>query len=87
MTSDQELLAAINAALAKVEDPELHRLLPELGMVESVEINSGQVSLKILLTISGCPMRDRLTSDIKAALASISGIESVQIDFGVMSDE
>ena len=87
MTSDQELLAAINAALAKVEDPELHRPLPELGMVESVEINSGQVSLKILLTISGCPMRDRLTSDIKTGLASIPGIETVHIDFGVMSDE
>ena len=32
-------LELVNAALATVQDPELHRALPELGMVKSVNIN------------------------------------------------
>ncbi|MEY2679361.1 MAG: hypothetical protein RLZZ160_439, partial [Actinomycetota bacterium] len=44
-----ELIAEINKALATVSDPELHRPLPELGMVESVEFEGGIASIKILL--------------------------------------
>jgi len=83
----QEIIERIHAALATVSDPELHKPLPELGMVEAVEFAGGVASLKILLTISGCPMRDRLQSDITGALASISEVSSVNISFGVMSEE
>ena len=82
-----ELVAQVERALATVNDPELRRPLTELGMVESVAVNDGVATVGILLTISGCPMRDRLGSDIAAALEAISGIESVQINFGVMSDD
>jgi len=82
-----ELVAQVERALATVNDPELRRPLTELGMVESVAVADGVATVGILLTISGCPMRDRLGSDIAAALEAIAGIESVQINFGVMSDE
>lgn len=82
-----EIVATINAALEKVNDPELRRPLPELGMVESVSFENGRASLKILLTISGCPMRDRLSQDINTAVRAVSGVTDVVIDFGVMSDE
>ena len=85
--SQETILGAISAALAKVNDPELRRPLPELGMVENVEFIEGRVNLKILLTISGCPMRDRLSSDITSALSVIPEVSEVVIDFGVMSDE
>ena len=45
-------LELVHQALATVSDPELHRPLPDLGMVESVSINGAQAELKILLTIS-----------------------------------
>jgi len=77
----------INAALATVSDPELHRPLPELGMVESVAVNGATAELKILLTISGCPMQDRLRSDITAAVIQVAEIDEVTIVFGVMSEE
>ena len=48
MTKPSELLEQVNTALATVSDPELHRPLPELGMVESVEIDRGVAKLKIL---------------------------------------
>ena len=77
----------INAALATVSDPELHRPLPDLGMVDSVSVNGATAELKILLTISGCPMQDRLRSDIRAAVVQVEGISDVNIVFGVMSEE
>jgi ATP-binding protein involved in chromosome partitioning len=82
----QEIITSINAALAKVSDPELHRPLPELGMVESVEFNSGTAEVTILLTISGCPMREKLQSDIAGALLEISEIKKVDLKFGVMNE-
>jgi ATP-binding protein involved in chromosome partitioning len=85
MTS--KIIDEINTALATVSDPELHRPLPELGMVKSVEFKSGVAHIEILLTISGCPMRDRLQSDISAALTKIPEVESVQLVFGVMNEE
>ena len=80
-------IEAINLALNKVIDPELHKPLPELGMVESVDFDSGLAKLKILLTISGCPMKDRLKSDIKNSLEGIKEITEVEIIFGVMNEE
>jgi len=77
----------IHTALATVQDPELHRALPELGMVESVSFDSGIANVKILLTISGCPMRDRLTSDVTAALSGISEIIDLKLEFGVMNED
>jgi ATP-binding protein involved in chromosome partitioning len=81
------LVNEIHQALATVSDPELHRPLPDLGMVEGVHCNNGIAELKILLTISGCPMRDRLSKDINEAVLKIEGISEVKIDFGVMNEE
>jgi ATP-binding protein involved in chromosome partitioning len=80
-------LELIHAALATVQDPELHRALPELGMVKSVELSGSTAHLEILLTISGCPMKDRLTTDIDKAVLAVDGISEVQITFGVMDEE
>lgn len=79
--------APIFEALSKVNDPELHRSITELGMVESIDQNGSTVNLRILLTISGCPMRDRLTADIEKAVLAVEGVKQVVIDFGVMNEE
>lgn len=82
----QEIVQAIHQALAGVSDPELHRPLPDLGMVESVTYQDGLAQIKILLTISGCPMRDRLSTDINAAVGKVNGIKKIDLSFGVMND-
>jgi ATP-binding protein involved in chromosome partitioning len=82
-----KIIEDINQALSKVNDPELHKPLTELGMVESVEFKDGVAKLGILLTIVGCPMKDRLQADISAALADLSEVKSVEIIFGVMSED
>jgi len=78
-------LEKLHEALGKVQDPELHRPLPDLGMVESVLFADGLATIKILLTISGCPMQDRLKADVTSALTSVDEVKQVALSFGVMS--
>jgi ATP-binding protein involved in chromosome partitioning len=79
---------ALLAALSKVIDPEIRKPITELGMVESVAVDeSGRAAVTILLTISGCPLKDTLTNDTTAALLGVEGVTSVDVTLGVMSDE
>ena len=77
----------IHAALARVNDPELHRPLPDLGMVESVEVSGMTAHIKIKLTIEGCPMKDRLEADIQRELLAVSEISDLALTFGVMTED
>ncbi len=79
--------SAIESELAKVSDPELHRPITELGMVERIEFNDGLAEVSILLTITGCPMRDRLQKDVSEATLKVSEVKNVRVNFGVMNDE
>jgi len=79
---------ALFAALSHVIDPEIRKPVTELGMVESVGVDeSGLASVTILLTVSGCPLKDSLTKDTTAALLTVEGVTSVNVTLGVMSDE
>jgi ATP-binding protein involved in chromosome partitioning len=80
--------ADIRTALGGVNDPEIRKPITDLGMVESVAVHpDGVVEVGILLTVAGCPLRDKLTSDITAAVTKLGGVNSVRVNFGVMSDE
>ncbi len=79
---------AIQAALATVNDPEIRRPITELGMVRSAEVgDDGVVRVELLLTVAGCPLKDKLRSDITAAVGAVPGVTGVEIEFGVMSPE
>jgi ATP-binding protein involved in chromosome partitioning len=79
---------AVNTALATVIDPELRRPITELGMVESVGISDdGRVTLAVLLTIAGCPLRDTITADATKALLAVPGVTVVDVALKVMSQE
>ncbi len=81
-------LSAVNAALATVNDPEIHRPITDLGMVKSVSSDdSGRVSVEVYLTVAGCPMRDRITSDVTKAVSAVAGVTGVDVTLDVMSDE
>ena len=66
---------ALHQALSTVIDPEIRKPITELGMVESWTVDDGgRVAVTILLTVSGCPMKDTLTKDTTAALAKVPGV-------------
>ena len=82
------VLEQVHAALATVNDPEIRKPITELGMVESVELDAaGKVVLTVLLTVSGCPLKDTITRDVTAAVTSVAGVTDVDLTLGVMSDE
>src|SRR3712207_9413238 len=73
-------LDAVNAALATVQDPEINRPLPELGMVKDVQIaDDGTVRVEVYLTVAGCPMRETITSRVTQAVSAVPGVTSVQV--------
>lgn len=79
---------AVQAALATVHDPEIHRPITDLGMVDSVDIaDDGHVSVKILLTIAGCPMQSALREGVTTAVSRVAGVTGVDVTLGVMTDE
>jgi ATP-binding protein involved in chromosome partitioning len=78
----------IRAALATVNDPEIHRPITDLGMVHSVGISgAGEVTVHVLLTVAGCPLKDTLTGDVTRAVSAVAGVSAVRVTFGVMSQE
>jgi ATP-binding protein involved in chromosome partitioning len=81
-TTDQ-----IIEALRPVEDPELHRSIVDLGMVRDVEVKGGVVSLTVVLTIAGCPLRNEIQNRVGTALRALDGVKDVALNFGVMNDE
>ena len=84
-------LDAVNAALATVQDPEINRPLPELGMVKDVQIGvggePGAVLVEVYLTVNGCPMRDTITDRVTEAVTRVPGVTGVQVVLDVMNDE
>ncbi|MCA4132361.1 Mrp/NBP35 family ATP-binding protein [Arthrobacter sp. M4] len=79
---------ALRSALATVIDPELRRPITELGMLDSVEAApDGTVTVTVLLTIAGCPLRGTITQDATAALADVEGVTAVDVQLKVMTQE
>jgi ATP-binding protein involved in chromosome partitioning len=86
MTSS--LLEPIQAALATVNDPEIHRPITELGMVKDIDVSpDGVATVTILLTVAGCPMKETLTRDVTAAVGRVPGVSRVAVVLDVMSTE
>ncbi|ANH36582.1 Septum site-determining protein MinD [Nocardioides dokdonensis FR1436] len=81
-------LDQVQAALATVNDPEIKRPITDLGMVGSVEISeAGVVTLTVLLTVSGCPLKETITRDVTTAVSKVPGVTDVDLTLGVMNDE
>ena len=79
---------AVRKALAGVQDPEINKPITDLGMVKDVTIGEdGVVDVAIYLTVAGCPLRDKITRDVTAAVAALDGVRDVRVELDVMSDQ
>jgi ATP-binding protein involved in chromosome partitioning len=83
MASRDEILAA----LRQVNDPELKRSVLELDMVRGVEIEDGEVTVTIALTVAGCPLRSSFQDQVDRFVAPLPGVERVVLEFDVMSPD
>ncbi len=78
----------VRAALRNVLDPEIGKPIEELGMLQGIEVSpQGDVRVHVLLTIAGCPLRDRINQDVTSAVAPLEGVRSVEVRLGEMSGD
>ena len=83
--TDSPIDPRLRSALDKVIDPELRRPITELGMVQSARVDGTTAHVTILLTVSGCPMRATIETDVAEALRAVGGVTDVAVDVGVMT--
>jgi ATP-binding protein involved in chromosome partitioning len=78
--------AQVRDALRQVNDPEIGRPIEDLGMLQGITVDGDAVRVDVLLTIAGCPLQERITGDVNAALAPL-GVTSVDVRMTPMSEE
>lgn len=73
--------ASVLEALKTVNDPELHKDLVSLGMVEKITVEGSKVGLKINLTTPACPLKGQIAADVRAAISKL-GASEIEVQFG-----
>jgi ATP-binding protein involved in chromosome partitioning len=84
MAADQSQL---EAALHAVVDPELNLTLGELGLVRSVRPRRRRAVLEVALPVAAWPGMEQLADDIHRAALGVPGVEEVDLEFVVMTDD
>ena len=79
--------AQVLEALRPVQDPELQRSIVDLDMVRGIRVEGGRVGVTVALTVAGCPLRAEITDRVTRAVAPLDGVEGVDVDLTVMTDE
>ena len=77
----------VREALRSVMDPEIGRPIEDIGMLSSIAIDGSTVRVGVLITIEGCPLKDRITQDVTAAVRPLEGVEKVEVPLTPMSPE
>jgi ring-1,2-phenylacetyl-CoA epoxidase subunit PaaD len=68
----------VREALDLVHDPEIPACsITDLGMVDRVEVTEGTVEIDLLPTFVGCPAKDLIGDDVRAALRDMGGDREV----------
>jgi ATP-binding protein involved in chromosome partitioning len=77
----------VRTALRSVLDPEIGRPIEEIGMLKGIQVDEGVVHVDVLITIEGCPLKDRITADVTAAVQPLEGVQAVDVRLSPMSQE
>ncbi len=84
MAADQSQL---EAALSAVRDPEIGLTLGDLGLIRSVRPRRRRVQIEVALPVAAWPGTDELAEEIHQAASSVAGVEEVELEFVVMTDD
>ena len=61
-------------ALRTVNDPDLHRDLVTLGMIEDAKVEDGRVSFTLVLTTAACPLKAEIEDQARTAVLGVPGV-------------
>ncbi len=76
----------VRGALRNVLDPEIGKPIEDIGMLQGIEVQDGLVRVHVLITIEGCPLKDRITADVTGALQPL-GVDRVEVELSPMSEQ
>lgn len=71
---------AVLEQLKGVVDPELGINLVDLGLVYGIDIEGGQVRIRMTLTAMGCPLAFVVNQMVDQAVRQLPGVESVEVE-------
>jgi ATP-binding protein involved in chromosome partitioning len=78
----------VRQALRNVLDPEIGKPIEDVGMLKDIVVDNGVVKVFVLLTIAGCPLKDRINADVTNAVRPILDPgQHVEVILGEMTDE
>jgi ATP-binding protein involved in chromosome partitioning len=66
-------------ALRNVQEPELHKDLVSLNMIQDLEIHDGTVNFSLVLTTPACPFKSKMENEAREAVKTIPGVSEVNI--------
>jgi metal-sulfur cluster biosynthetic enzyme len=67
-------------ALREVYDPEIPVNIVDLGLVYEVDIDEGDVEVKMTLTAAGCGMGPYIAQQAEWAISEVDGVEDVSVE-------
>jgi len=70
----------VRQALRTIFDPEIPINLLDLGLIYGIEINEGQVHIRMTLTAPTCGMGPVLISDVKYRVAKVPNVTAVEVE-------
>ena len=79
--------AQVREALRSVLDPEIGRPIEDIGMLQDIEVDGGVVRVDVLITIEGCPLKDRITQRRDGRRGAARGRRARRGDLAPMSQE
>lgn len=86
--ANTELTAEIvRNALRKVMDPELAHNIVELGIIQNIEVDNGEVDIDMELTSPHCPFANDIMRMVKEAVMNLPGVTEVDISCPCSGDE
>ena len=66
--------------LGTVQDPDLHRDLVSLGMIQDLKIEGDRVSFAVVLTTPACPVKDKMKEWTRDAVLRLPWVKDVVVD-------
>lgn len=66
-------------SLKQIIDPDLRKDIVTLGFVRDLNINEGNVSLRIVLTTPACPVKEQMETQATQIVGSLDGVSNVKI--------
>jgi metal-sulfur cluster biosynthetic enzyme len=70
----------VRKALRQVKDPEIGLNIMDLGLVYDVDVEEGEVHVKMTLTSPGCPAGGQIMGDVDQTVRMMEGVTGVEVE-------